>query len=600
MKKLFLLPVLLLALTACGTTPSSSSEEPSSSSEEPSSSSEFVADTRVWRLVGNFGTSGWDPANDTYLLTRVSPTVNQFEITVDDFYKDQEFQIVKNGLWDGQLGFSTITSMDPAGCFIEGSGYATKNAKAAQDGKYHIVLDTSNTFVPNISVHRLGDPTNPAPTETLWRLAGSMNSWAADNDSYLFTETATPGTYEFTLDLYVGDIFKLTRNGSDWVGADKLGTITPAGCVAGTDNIEVAQHGNYTIQVVDADPDVINVTRLGDPIVPPVQEVDNGGWYLTGTINSWTVTDTTYALALVSGTEHTYEGVFEFAADAEFVINAGGSYDLKRGPSKVQTTPAPVGIDLTGDNIKVTTAGTYKVTFTWATDMGGVIVIVDVWNGTSLPEGGMTISAILAEATTAKVYTTRGIIVGINGGSIFLEDASGNALNVYNGGTATLIIKDEVKIGNVVDAVGSYKLYNNAAELDAANLTFVATAAATLITPFVIADAAALTARMGTNYALSGQLVRLNGVTVGPVGTPSNNNYVITFGTTTVTGYSFFSLAYETATPATGTGRTAINTAIAALNTAATTFNVVGVLYSSNSSGLWKLGITNVSMVNVA
>ncbi len=589
MKKLFLLPVLLLALTACGTTPSSSSEEPSSSSEEPSSS-EFVADTRVWSLVGSFGTSGWDNTGTAYDLVRVSAGVNQFEITLD-LYVDNEFAVIHDRSWTGQLGFSTINSQTPEGCVIEGGGFDVKNAKMTQDGNYHIVLDTSNTFVPHISVHRLSDPIVPPPAEVFWRIAGSMNSWLNPDDTMLFTETATDGTYEFTLDLYAADEFKVVKNGATWLGATALGTVTPAESVGGTDNIVVAQHGNYTIQVVDGETDVINVTRLGDPIVPPVQEEDVGGWYLTGTINSWTITDTTtFALPAVSGVDHTYEATFAFAKDAEFVINAGGTYDLKRGPSKVQLDPEPIGIDVSGDNIKVTIAGNYKVTFTWATDLGGVIVIKNM--------DYSTITEILAERTVSKVYTTRGTIVGINGGSIFLEDASGNAINVYNSGTN--VIKDEALIGNVVDATGTYKLYNNAAELDVASLTVV-TETLSPITPFVIADAAALTARMGTDYSMSGQLVRLNGVTVGPVGTPSSNNYVFTFGTTTLTGYSFFSLAYETANPAAGTGRTAVNAAINALNAAGTTFNVVGVLYcSSATTGLWKLGITNVSMVNVA
>jgi len=716
MKKLILLPVLMLALAAC--TPGTSSEVSSSSeaasssessevssSEEVSSSissSTFVPDTRVWSIVGSFGTSAWNNAGTDYDLTRVSEFVDQFEITLDLFV-GEEFAIIHDRAWNGQLGFSTINSMTPEACMIEGGGYDVKNAQAAVAGNYHIVLDTTNHYVPHIAVTRLGDPL-VVPTEELWRLAGSFNAWTNPDDAYLLAETATAGTFEITLDLYVDVNFKVVKNGASWFGFEKLGTITPEGCVTdnggninvtldgsyviqvvsgdaivinitrvgdpivpppaevfwrlfgsfnswlnpddsflmvetatlgtyeftldlyvanefkvvknetiyvgagalgtveplacvgGTDNIVVAVDGNYKIQVVDAETDVVNVTRLGDPIVPPVGEVDNGGWYLTGTINSWTITDaTSYPLVAVEGQEHTYAGTFEFPVDAQFDVNAGGTWDLKRGPSKVATDPLPIGIDLTGSDIKVTEAGTYKVTFVWATALGGSIVIENLgyWNGTTFPEGYMSISAILAEATTAKVYTTRATVVGVNGGSIFLQDPDGSAINVYNSGTS--VIKDTLVIGNVVDATGAFKIYNNAGELDVASLTLVAKAKATPIAPVEIADAAALTARMGTNYALSGQLVRLNGVTVGPVGTPSANNYVFTFGTTTVIGYSFYSAAAE----ALSLGRTAINASITSLNAAATTFNVIGVLYCSSSTGVWKLGITTVAFVNV-
>ncbi len=145
---------------------------------------------------------------------------------------------------------------------------------------------------------------------------------------------------------------------------------------------------------------------------------------------------------------------------------------------------------------------------------------------------------------------------------------------------------------------GTYKIYNQAAELDAAAITLYEAEADPAVEPVVIADGAALTARMGTDTSLSGQLIRLNDVTVGPVGTPSANNYVITFDGVTITGYSFFSLAYETAVPAEGTGRTAINTLITSLNTSGETFDIIGVLYhSSNTLGTWKLGLCTVDYV---
>ncbi|MFA5480953.1 MAG: hypothetical protein WC282_01015 [Bacilli bacterium] len=213
-------------------------------------------------------------------------------------------------------------------------------------------------------------------------------------------------------------------------------------------------------------------------------------------------------------------------------------------------------------------------------------IVVEQWT---------SISAILAEATAGKSYTTRGVVTGVNGGSIFLSDPTdGAAINVYNSGTN--VIKDTLVVGNVVEAIGSFKLYNLAPELDVASLTLISATSPTAVAPVVISDAATLATRTGTDYSLSGQLVRLNGVTTGPSGTPSTNNFVITLGTATVTGYAFFSLAHENAT----NGRTAINAAINALNTSGATFDIIGVLYSSNSTGVWKLGLCTSTYIIAA
>lgn len=391
MKKLFLLPVLLLALTACGGTSSTeSSVEPSSSSEEPSSS-QFVADERVWRAVGDFGTSGWDAANDTYLMTRVSEGVNRFEITIDDFYTGKEFQVVHDGGWDGQLGFSSVTSMTPEGCFIEGGGYATKNIQAAQDGKYHIVLDTTNTFVPTIQITRVSDPTNP-----------------------------------------------------------------------------------------------------------PIVETDSGAWYLTGSMNNWTITDTTtYALAAVADTTATYESTFTFDAGTNFQLNTEGTWDRQHGAGYVDVSGGtPTGVDLGAagqkDNISITEAGQYTVRFVWAAGAGSITITQVAAITLTTIEAVMTLAASPVSGAMSALHgqtvTVKGVITGIlEDATVYLQDGE-HGIILYGTGLST---QPWTAIGNVVFVTGAVTCFRFTIEIGASATppTGVVVGIGGSITPRVVNEA---------------------------------------------------------------------------------------------------------------
>jgi len=505
-KKLILLPLLMLALGACGSsvvassTPVTTSEETTSS--ETSTTSETtseapVADTNVYRIVGSVQETAWTVDGDEFLMVKDAEE-NIFTVEGIDMFVDDEWAISLNGDWPGQLGFTgatNLTIVDTATTHGEGGGFAVKNFKTLTDGNYDIELNTGVT------------------------------------------------------------------------------------------------------------PRVLTITRVGDPVDVPVVEEDPAEWHLVGNITDpvWTVADVTFALVYSEVTE-SYKGSFELAANAEFkVISSDHSgWDYARGPANVETDdPVPAWLDLTGDNIKIVEAGTYDVEFFWVASIGaainGVITIAQQ-DPNALPEGYTAITDILAEAEVSKVYKTRGTVVGINGGSIFIQDHTNNAINLYEAAAVAdvyVALKNTLVVGDVIDAEGTFKFYSFAAELDLAKLTLVtASEGAPLSMAQVIADAATLTSRMGTDESLSGQLVRLNGVTVGPVGTPGANKYVITFGATTVVGYTFF-WGNDQA------NRDSVNAMITTLNTNATTFDVVGVLYSSSNSveGTWSLGICSLDYI---
>jgi hypothetical protein len=488
-KKLILLPLLLLVLGACG-----SSVEPSSSSSEPASS-EVAEDTNVYRVVGSFSDPQWVVDSADYVMEKATGE-NVFTFEALDLFVDEEWQITINGVWDGQIGFtSSITVVDPDTTMGEGGGYTPKNFKVLTDGNYDIELDTSVT------------------------------------------------------------------------------------------------------------PRQVTITRNGDPIDVPIVEENPDSWFISGDMNEWALGDEEYELVEDEYIADYYVGVFDLEANVKFKITTplDTTYTYARGSAQVQADPVPAWLDITSDSaIEVLEAGTYSIEFGWVASVGATVNGVILIEQLELPYGYTTIPNILDLGVVGNSYTTRGVVVGVNGGSIFIEDPeTQKALNVYE---SPSVLKDTLLVGNVIDVTGTYKLFNTAAELDAAVITLFAAEADPAVEPVVIADGAALTARMGTDPTLSGQLIRLNDVTVGPVhdlnGNGKFNYFDFTFDGVTIMGYSWFSLAYETGTPATGTGRTAINALIADLNTSGETFDVIGVLYHASSTpGTWNLGICTTDYI---
>jgi len=499
-KKLILLPLLMLALGACGSsvvassTPVTTSEETTSS--ETSTTSETtseapVADTNVYRIVGSVQETAWTVDGDEFLMVKDAEE-NIFTVEGIDMFVDDEWAISLNGDWPGQLGFTgatNLTIVDTATTHGEGGGFAVKNFKTLTDGNYDIELNTGVT------------------------------------------------------------------------------------------------------------PRVLTITRVGDPVDVPVVEEDPAEWHLVGNITDpvWTVADVTFALVYSEVTE-SYKGSFELAANAEFkVISSDHSgWDYARGPANVETDdPVPAWLDLTGDNIKIVEAGTYDVEFFWVASVGaainGVITIAQQ-DPNALPEGYTTISAILAEATVDKVYKTRGVIVAMNGGSFFIQDASGNSINVYERKTTDypeyVQLQTTLVVGNVLDVEGSYVIYNYSAELGNAVFSLFAATADAPIEPFVIADGAALTARMGTDTSLNGQLIRLNGVTTTAY---ASNKFTVTFDSIALPVVAGYSGGHAVTDPV--TGRVAIELAITPLFTNGTSFDIIGVLYHSSNTvlGTWSL-----------
>ncbi|HAK05096.1 MAG TPA: hypothetical protein DCM23_00130 [Firmicutes bacterium] len=505
-KKLILLPLLMLALGACGSsmvassTPSTTSATTTSTVTTSTTTSETtseapVVDTNVYRIVGTVQETAWTADGDDFVFVKDAEE-NIFTVEGIDLFINDEWAITLNGDWPGQLGFSgatNLTIVDTETTHGEGGGYSVKNFKTLTDGNYDIELNTG-----------------------------------------------------------------------------------------------VA-------------PRVLTITRVGDPVNVPVVEEDPGEWHLVGNITGtteetqWVVADATFALVYSEVTE-SYKGTFEFEANAEFkVISSDHSgWDYARGPANVETDdPAPEWLDLTGGNIKILTAGTYDIEFFWVASVGatinGVITIVehDIF---ALPEGYTKIAAIKAEATIDKVYKTRGVVIGLNGGSIMFQDPEGEFLNTYSSAIAATLY-----LGDHIDVEGTFSLFNSMPQLGSPTVTILETEPVAPVEPRVLADGAELTARMATtDWNLSGEYVRLNGVTTTA---PASNKYNLTFDGVVIEGYTGFSELHN----ADSTGRDAVTARITDLAAAEVSFDISGALkasYStSTSSYYWSLSVTSVNQI---
>jgi len=433
-------------------------------------------------------------------------------------------------------------------------------------------------------------------------------AWDENDDEWLMTKDAAANIFTVaSIDMFVDDEWGITLNGTwtgqrGFTGSPNL-TIVDSATTHGegggfsVKNFKTLTDGNYSVTLETGtnpgtSPRTLTIVRNGDPIDVPVVEEDTEEWHLTGTMNGWNPADLTYPL-VYNEEAAGYQGVFYLEADTMFkVLSAETEWAYARGSAHVDADdPVPAWLDIASDSaIKILTAGYYNIVFGWVASVGATIngvIIISEYDPDAVPEGYYTIEAILAEHETAKVYKTRGVVVGINGGSMFIQDHKGNAINVYS----NTAIKDTLVAGNVVDAEGAFKMYNNAAELDAATVTLHEAEGLFPVEPTVIATGAELTARMGTDTTLSGQLIRLNNVTAVSIAT---NYPVLSFDGASITGYSFYAAAYETAS----TGRTALNALFATLIASGETFDIIGVLYHSSSTlGTWRLGLMTTSYV---
>jgi hypothetical protein len=433
MNKNHLLPALLFVLAACGGTASSASSSSSvpASSSAPSSA---PVDNNEYRLVGaqeNHGT--WTPANAP-VMTRAAGT-NSFSITTD-VYKDSEFKVVIGTDWaNGEVGplSSGITisidgvawTKDDAGALvipeaskIEASGtLGTGNFKAREHGSYTVTFVSLPVLTRTFSIVRNGDPIVPPPTTLDFYLVGNFTTpnWGEGFvPANAFTETSVAGTFEKTLDLLIGNEFKIVRmlgTTATWLGAPNVDiTLLPSATpvtIGGTDNFTVSVHGQYKVTVVNGAKPGVTFDRLGDPIVPPpAPEVDPANWKIVGTMTTpgFTPSNNSLPLLPVSGVAGSYSIDLDLVLNSEFKVKTGDTWESGRDLGFDKVTSVTTGLfSNVGGNINSLVSGKFRVTFTFAPSAGTITIAPLGWIGyaTVVTQGSTSASIAYVNPTPA-------------------------------------------------------------------------------------------------------------------------------------------------------------------------------------------------------
>ena len=176
------------------------------------------------------------------------------------------------------------------------------------------------------------DPTPVAEKE--YCLAGSFNSWAAGDKTYLLTKDAENDDHYYItgVELLAGAEFKVTDTKNNWY-PDGMGN-----------NSSVDENGVYTIDFTPSTKEIV-ATKTGE-YDPGELEIS---YYVVGTFNSWAPKDDNYLMTAVADEE----GKFQFTG-----------LQLPNGAQvKVVSSLESWYGDAAGENVVAAEDGVYTVTF---------------------------------------------------------------------------------------------------------------------------------------------------------------------------------------------------------------------------------------------
>lgn len=225
-----------------------------------------------------------------------------------------------------------------------------------------------------------------------WSVIGEVNDTAWDTD-FDMTFNATTGIFTITGVQYKeGSMgFKL-RKAHDWTvnagmkpGVSYVGEAAWDGYLDGdsnqSQNIKLAAAGEYTLTFKPEDY-TFTATKTGDVVVDPTPAAT---WGLIGSFNDWSAD---IAMTCTTPGTNPADGVWEvdftYVAGDSFKLRYGASWDdgnyiagLKYGVEYVGDTAWDGYLDLPGDNIKLSAAGTYHLVFTYPSCTFTATLIVD-------------------------------------------------------------------------------------------------------------------------------------------------------------------------------------------------------------------------------
>ena len=239
-------------------------------------SSVVSEDTRKWYIVGSSSFEGplkasaWADANAddaTKAAAELTSTgnMNEFSITID-LYKGDEFQVIPDWGWEGQLGFGYLSEFDES-CLESGGGLSgvakTSNIKVLTDGNYTLTITTNpdDEALTTFKAVRNSDPLNEASAAEEEPYVVNENtgvkvkgSWVADWSELKDLTANGDGTFTIEMELEAGtelyfSVFDgdtdtgLGFKGSNVTDADSLALLEDA------DNVKVSADGTYVFTV---------------------------------------------------------------------------------------------------------------------------------------------------------------------------------------------------------------------------------------------------------------------------------------------------------------------------------------------------------------
>lgn len=219
--------------------------------------------------------TGWADSTDAkYLMNKGSD--GKFTLTIE-LYANDEFMFVGYEDASGELvGLANYIKSDmlAEGSAAEVQAKAGGNFTTSADGTYTFTFDPATekisvSYSPDFSLEAVARPTT-------WYILGNGSvagsvlnnaAWGLKDEAAQGFVDKGNGVYELTLDLYVGDAFKICSD-SSWANArDFSFMVEPGESFKANGNIEVLVAGNYTLTLtVDKDEtkDTITWIRNGD------------------------------------------------------------------------------------------------------------------------------------------------------------------------------------------------------------------------------------------------------------------------------------------------------------------------------------------------
>ena len=235
-----------------------------------------------------------------------------------------------NGLWVGELnpGYANIIVNDGTAQTVDlpyngGDAWVLLTAEGTEGGKFKAsVLYEDPGKYEHPAPDQVVITTGPIPTSDVWYVAGTMNGWNCADEAYKM-EANGDGSFALTMPLTTGaHQLKVTNGTWDVCFGDPNGPEGNYGFnLAADGDVTVTYDGNGGVKVT------------GDGVgnyVPPVETpVDNGTWYVAGTMNEWNCADPAYLMT--ANGDGTYRCTFNVTPGDYQLKVTNGTWDISYG-----------------------------------------------------------------------------------------------------------------------------------------------------------------------------------------------------------------------------------------------------------------------------